>query len=80
MLRRLFKRVFSSPFRPLYDEARLLPKLRRSILFVIFGNVFGNLFGVITGVGGTALTGYAEALGAGDFVFGVLNGIPLAAA
>ena len=48
MLRRLFKRVFSSPFRPLYDEARLLPKLRRSILFVIFGNVFGNLFSVIT--------------------------------
>ncbi len=74
------KRLFSSPFKPLYDEARLSLKLRRSIMMVIFGNICGNLCGVITGVGGTALTGYAKALGAGDFVFGVLNGIPLAAA
>ncbi len=80
MPRLRFRRLFSSPFRPLYDEARLLPAMRRSIMFMIWGNIFGNLCGTITGVGGTALTGYAEALGAGDFVFGVLNGIPLAAA
>lgn len=80
MLLRLLRRIFSSPFKPLYDEAQLLPKLRRSLMMVICGNICGNICGVVTGIGGTALTGFAEGLGAGDFVFGVLNGIPLAAA
>lgn len=71
------RRRLTSPFSALYDEAGLLPVIRRSLLFVIFGNICGNTFGTITT--GTALTGYAEALGANDFVFGVLTGIPLAA-
>ena len=71
----MLNQLVKSPFKPLYDEARLLPDIRRSILFMIFGNLFGNLFGTITG--GSALTGLAKDLGANDFIFGVLTAIPL---
>ena len=67
-----------SPFGALYDEEKLLPIIRRSISFMIMGNILGNSFGVITT--GNALTGYAAALGATDLEYGVLTGIPLAAA
>ncbi len=68
---------FRSPFQVIFDEAQLLPEIRRSIVMMVMGNIFGNLFGVITN--GSALTGYAEILGSNDFTFGVLTGIPLAA-
>jgi len=69
------RRIFSSPFTPLYDEAGLTQKLRRGLMFVILGNLGGNLFFNMTQ--GSALVGYAAQLGANDFVFGVLVAIPL---
>lgn len=64
-----------SPFLPLYQEAGILPEIRRSIGFMILANLFGTFWGTIAG--GSALTGLAGALGANDFVFGVLTAIPL---
>lgn len=77
MLAYRMKSLFRSPFRTIFDEARLLPEIRRSIAMMVMGNIFGNLFGVIST--GSALTGFARDLGANDLIFGVLSGIPLAA-
>lgn len=66
-------------FEKIFDEASLLPKIRRSIYLMTLGNTFGTLFGVISGGGSSSLTGYAGYLGAGDFVYGILTAIPLAA-
>ncbi|MDF2905225.1 MAG: major facilitator superfamily protein [Herbinix sp.] len=68
------------PFEKIFDEASLLPKIRRSIYLMTLGNTFGTLWGVISGGGSSSLTGYAGYLGAGDFVYGLLTAIPLAAA
>jgi MFS family permease len=68
------------PFEKIFDEAALLPKIRRSIYLMTLGNTFGTLWGVISGGGSSSLTGYAGYLGAGDFIFGLLTAIPLAAA
>ena len=68
------------PFERIFDEAALLPKIRRSIYLMTLGNTFGTLWGVISGGGSSSLTGYAGYLGAGDFVYGLLTAIPLAAA
>jgi MFS family permease len=70
----MLKKLLRSPFTALFDEAQLLPEIRRSILFMIMGNMCGNLFNVIAA--GTALTGLAGKLGANDFLFGVLTAIP----
>jgi hypothetical protein len=51
----MLKKLLKSPFTALFDEAQLLPEIRRSILFMIMGNMCGNLFNVISA--GTALTG-----------------------
>ncbi len=67
-------------FEKIFDEAGLLPKIRRSIYFMTLGNTFGTLWGVIAAGGSSSLTGYAGYLGAGDLVFGILTAIPLAAA
>jgi MFS family permease len=68
------------PFEKIFNEASLLPKIRRSIYLMTLGNAFGTLFGVVSGGGSSSLTGYAEFLGASDFVFGLLTAIPLAMA
>jgi MFS family permease len=68
------------PFENIFNEADLLPKIRRSIYLMTMGNTFGNLWGVISASGSSSLTGYASYLGAGDFVFGLLTAIPLATA
>ena len=68
------------PFEKLFDEAALLPKIRRSIYMMTLGNTFGTLWGVVSVSGSSSLTGYAGYLGAGDLVFGLLTAIPLAAA
>ncbi len=67
-------------FEEIFDEAGLLPKIRRSIYLMTLGNTFGTLWGVVSTSGSSSLTGYAGYLGAGDFVFGVLTAIPLATA
>lgn len=68
------------PFENIFNEAALLPKIRRSIYLMTLGNTFGTLWGVVSGSGSSPLTGYAAYLGAGDFIFGLLTAIPLAAA
>jgi MFS family permease len=74
-MRKIFlKKLFRSPFLPLYNDAQLLPEIRRGLRFVILGNLCGNIFATITT--GATLTGYAAMLGANDFVFGVLTAIP----
>lgn len=73
-VKQVLKRAFKSPFTPLYDEAGLSAQWRRGLLFVIMGNLCGNIFATITT--GSSLAGYAGALGANDFVFGVLTAIP----
>ena len=59
----------------MYQEAGILPEIRRSIGFMILANLCGTFFGTIAG--GSALTGLAGALGSNDFLFGVLTAIPL---
>ncbi len=54
--------------------------IRRSLSLILLGNIFGNLFGIICGGGTTAMIGLANQLQAGDLTFGLLNGIPQAAA
>lgn len=68
------------PLESLYREANLPAAISRSLNWMLLGNLFGNLFGVICGGGTTAMIGLANELHAGDFAFGVLNGIPQAAA
>ncbi len=77
MIGRIGRGRLRSPFATLYEEEGLPPAIRRSITFMILANILGNLYGVT--VSGNALTGYAAALGATDFEYGLLTGIPLAA-
>lgn len=72
------KRLFKNPFHALYQQAGLSRDIRLSISMMVLGNICGNMFAVLSF--GSALVGYAKALGANDFVFGVLTGIPSAAA
>ena len=64
----------------LYDQARLEPAIRRSLGWILGGNLFGTLFGIICGGGSAAMVGLAGVLGAGDFEFGLLVAIPQVAA
>ncbi|MBR6187254.1 MAG: MFS transporter [Clostridia bacterium] len=68
------------PMRLLYDEAGLAPAIRRSLNLILLGNLFGNLHAIICGGGTTSMIGLANELQAGDLAFGILNGIPQAAA
>ena len=70
----------SNPLSRLYNEAHLPQDIRRSLSLILLGNLFGNLHGIICGGGTTAMIGLANQLQAGDFAFGLLNGIPQAAA
>ena len=69
-----------SPFAPLYAEARLLPDIRRSLFFILVSNIFGNMFVIICGSGTTSMIQLSNFLGAGDFEYGIITGIPLAVA
>ena len=69
-----------SPLSPLYDEARLSKIIRRSLNLILMGNLFGGLHGIICGSGTTSMIGLANELQAGDLAFGIINGIPQAAA
>ena len=70
----------SNPLSRLYEETKLPQEIRRSLTLILLGNLFGNLCGIICGGGTTAMIGLANQLQAGDFAFGLLNGIPQAAA
>ena len=77
---KLRKIRFHSPFASLYAEAQLLPDIRRSLLFLLFSNIFGNMHVIICGSGTTSMIQLSNFLGAGDFEYGLITGIPLAAA
>ena len=79
-MKKLSDRFRHSPLSMLYDEARLPAAIRRSLSLILLGNLFGNLHGIICGGGTTAMIGLANELHAGDLAFGVINGIPQAAA
>jgi len=64
----------------LYAEAGLPQAIRRSLNLILLANIFGNLHGIICGGGTTAMIGLANELKAGDLAFGLINGIPQAAA
>ncbi len=68
------------PLQELYAEAGLPRAIRRSLSLILLANIFGNLHGIICGGGTTAMIGLANQLRAGDLAFGILNGIPQAAA
>ena len=80
LMRKLSGLFNHNPLTLLYDEARLPAKIRRSLSLILLGNIFGNLFGIICGGGTTAMIGLANEMHAGDLAFGIINGIPQAAA
>lgn len=67
--------LLKSPFTTMYQEAGILPDIRRSIGFMILANLFGTFWGTVAN--GSALTGLAGALGASDLLFGILTAIPM---
>ncbi len=79
-MRKLTRQPFRSPLSRLYAEANLPQAIRRSLNLILLGNLFGNLYGIICGGGTTAMIGLANELKAGDLAFGLINGIPQAAA
>ena len=76
----IINRLKHNPLNMVYDEARLPAKIRRSLNFIILGNIMGSAHGIICGGGTTAMIGLATELGASDFMFGVLAAIPQLAA
>lgn len=59
----------------MYEERSLTRDVQRSLHLVIVAVTFGMVFLTITG--GFPLTGFARSLGAGDFIYGVLMGLPV---
>ena len=68
------------PLRELYREADLPNDIRRSLNFILLGNLCGNIHGIICGGQTTAMVGFATSLGANDLTFAILNAVPQAAA
>lgn len=79
-MRRLSLHSSSFSLSLLYDEFRLPKAIRRSLNLILLANLFGNLHGIICGGGTTAMVGLANEMKAGDLAFGLINGIPWAAA
>lgn len=69
-----------NPLNSLYDEAGLPAKIRRSLNFIILGNIMGSAHCIICGGSTTAMIGLATMLGANDLIFGILAAIPQIAA
>ena len=70
----------TNAFARLYEEADLPKAIRRSLNFIILGNMCGSLFGVICGTGTASMVGLASSMGATDLTFGIMTGIGQAAA
>lgn len=47
----LVRRLKHNPLNSLFDEARLPEKIRRSLCFILLGNIMGNAHGIICGGG-----------------------------
>lgn len=76
----VFHRVKFHPLNNLYAEANLPAKIRRSLNFIILGNIMGSAHGIICGGSTTAMIGLATELGANDLIFSILAAIPQIAA
>ncbi|MBQ6400125.1 MAG: MFS transporter [Clostridia bacterium] len=79
-MRKTLRRSRPSSLSLLYDQFQLSRAVRRSLNLILLANLFGNLHGIICGGGTTAMVGLANELKAGDLAFGLINGIPQAAA
>lgn len=66
--------------RDLYEEAGLAREIRRSLNFILLGNLCSNLYGIICGGSTTAMVGLATKMGADDLIFGIITAIMQAAA
>ena len=75
-----FGRNHRSSLSLLYDSAQLPKVIRHSLNLILLANLFGNLHCIICGGSTTAMIGLANELKAGDLAFGLINGIPQAAA
>ena len=68
------------PFTALYEEAGLPRDVRRSLNFILFGNLCGMMYSIICGSGTTATVGLMTTMGANDLHFGIVSAIVQAAA
>lgn len=73
---KIMELIRHNPLENVFDEARMPVKIRRSLYFIILGNIMGSAHGVICGGGTTAMIGLATQLGANDITFGILSAIP----
>ena len=76
---KLLNRLKYNPVSLLYDEVQMPDKIRRSLNFILLGNIMGTAHGTICGGGTTAMIGLATELGANDLAFGILSSIPMVA-
>ena len=74
------KRRLRGPFTALYEEAGLPRDVRRSLNFILFGNLCGMMYSIICGSGTTATVGLMTSMGANDLHFGIVSAIIQAAA
>lgn len=72
---RAIKIRLKNPIRMLYDEYSLDSVLRKDLNLVLFGIATVMIYYPTTT--GPALTGYAKALGAGDFFYGLIMAVPV---
>lgn len=72
------KAIFHQPHNLtlLYSEVALPEENRKSLGWILMGNLFGCLFGIVCGGGTAAMVGLAGMLGAGDVEFGILVAVP----
>ena len=59
-----------------YASVGLSQSIRRSLNLILLANLFGTLQGSICGSSTSAMVGLANELHAGDFAYGLINGIP----
>ena len=64
------------PLQSLYREAGLRADIRRSLNFIIIGNLCGNIWGIVCSGGSAAMVGLATSMGARDLHFALLTAIP----
>ncbi len=57
-----------------------MPVIRRSLNFMLIGNIFGQLFGIVCGGGTAAVIGLATSMGASDLTFSILMAVTQGAA
>ena len=67
------RKKFRNPLARLYDEENLPPELRRSLTFILIGNICGALTGYVCFSSSSALVTLAASLGAKDLHYGIIS-------